>query len=81
MWWRFKRHHMAVLGMSVLAAFAFIAVFAEFLAPYDPGKRNTRYLAGPPMAVHVLGAQEGLAQPYVFARASKRDPVTLRLLR
>lgn len=80
MWWRFKRHHMAVLGVSVLAVFTFLAVFAEFLAPYEPGKRNPRYLAGPPMMVHVLGGQEGPVQPYVFARASKRDPVTLRLL-
>ncbi|MCC7049937.1 MAG: ABC transporter permease [Alphaproteobacteria bacterium] len=81
MWWRFKRHHMAMIGMSVLAAFTFIAVFAEFLAPYDPGKRNPRYLAGPPMPMHVLDNQGSLHfPPFVNARSAKRDPVTLRLL-
>ena len=37
MWWRFRRHHMAMLGVAVLAAFVVIALFAEFLAPHTPG--------------------------------------------
>lgn len=81
MWWRFKRHHMAMIGLSVLALFVFIALFAEVLAPYDPGKRNTRYLAGPPMGVHLIDTRDGFSLgPHVYARASKRDPVTLRAL-
>lgn len=78
MWWRFKRHHMAIVGMSVLAAFTLVAVLAEFLAPYAPATRNPRYLSGPPMVVHLLDAGGGYIGPYVHARTSKRDPVTLR---
>lgn len=78
MWWRFRRHHMAILGVTVLAAFALAALLAEFLAPYAPAKRNPRYLSGPPMVVHVVDQAGGLAAPYVHARSSKRDPVTLR---
>lgn len=79
MWWRFRRHHMAMLGMAMLAAFTFVAVFAEFLAPYDPAKRNPRYLAGAPTPIHLFDAQGSFhATPFVYARTAKRDPVTLR---
>ncbi|MCC6470162.1 MAG: ABC transporter permease [Alphaproteobacteria bacterium] len=80
MWWRFKRHHMAIAGASVLAVFVAVALLAEFLAPCAPLTRNPRYLSGAPMLVHVLDAQGGLHSPFVHARSSKRDPVTLRQL-
>jgi peptide/nickel transport system permease protein len=78
MWWRFRRHHMALLGLSVLGLLAVVAAFAELLAPYGPATRNPRYLAGPPMAVHVLDADGRLRAPFVHGRTSRRDPTTLR---
>ncbi len=78
MWWRFRRHHMAILGVSVLAAFTLIALLAEVIAPYGAATRNPRYLSGPPMGVHIVDSQGGLSTPFVHARSSKRDPVTLR---
>ena len=81
MWWRFKRHHMAMLGTSVLGLLLFIAAFAEILAPINPAQRNPRYLGGEPMPIHFFDAAgEFHARPFVYARVSKRDPVTLRLL-
>ena len=81
MWWRFKRHHMAMLGLSILGALLLIAVFAEFLAPYGPAQRDTRYLGGEPMLVHFLDDAGDLhARPFVYARVTRRDPVTLRQL-
>ena len=77
-WWRFRRHHMAVLGLSVIGLLLFIALFAEFLAPYHPGSRSTKYLGGAPMGVHLFDGV-GFQGPFVHARVSKRDPVTLRL--
>ncbi len=78
MWWRFKHHHMALLGVSVLGLFTLVALCAELLAPYGPAARNSRYLAGPPMGVHVLDAEGRLHRPFVYGRASRRDPTTLR---
>jgi peptide/nickel transport system permease protein len=78
MWWRFRRHHMALLGVSVLGLLAVVAAFAELLAPYGPATRNPRYLAGPPMGVHVLDAEGRLRAPFVYGRTSRRDPTTLR---
>ena len=81
MWWKFRRHHMAIVGLSALGLLVLISVFAEMIAPYAPATRNSRYLAGPPMGIHVVDHEGGLhARPFVHARASKRDPITLRLL-
>ena len=52
MWWKFKRHHMAILGLSLLAVFLVISLVPEFLAPYKPHSRNLRYSQGPPMGIH-----------------------------
>ncbi|MBL8702839.1 MAG: ABC transporter permease [Alphaproteobacteria bacterium] len=80
MWRRFRRHHMAMLGLVILALLLFVAAFAEFLSPYAPGQRNPRYLAGEPMVVRFVDSAGTLhATPFVHARANKRDPVTLRL--
>ncbi len=81
MWWKFKKHHMALVGMSLLAAFVFSAVFAEFLSPAVPSERNNSYLASGPMGIHFFDAEWDFhARPFVYARTTKRDPVTLRKL-
>ena len=36
MWWKFKRHHLALIGMSVLAVYVVLATFAGFVGPEAP---------------------------------------------
>ena len=81
MWWRFKKHHMALIGMSVLGLLVFLAAFAEIVGPVTPSTRNSNYLSGPPMGIHFFD-EEGRfhVRPFVYARTTKRDPVTLRKL-
>lgn len=80
MWWKFKKHRLALIGIIVLGVFLFISLFAEFLAPYTPRTRNSRYLEGPPMGFHFFDAEWNFhLSPVVYGRVSKRDPVTLRL--
>jgi peptide/nickel transport system permease protein len=81
MWWRFKKHQMALIGMSVLGLLVFLAVFAEVVGPTTATKRNSSYLSGPPMGIHFFDAEGGFhARPFVYARTTERDPVTLRKL-
>jgi len=80
MWWKFRRHHLALIGLAVLGILLLLALFAEFFSPYTPGARNSAYLTGPPMGVHLLRPGAGFAGPFVYARKSERDPVTLRKL-
>jgi peptide/nickel transport system permease protein len=79
MWRRFRRHHMAMIGLVILGLLVVIAAFAEFLAPYQPAQRDTRYLSGEPMLVHLFDDAGAFRGPFVYARVNKRDPVTLRM--
>ena|SRR5688572_21758226 len=57
MWWKFKKHRLALIGMSLLAVFIFIALFAEFLSPYAPAARTPNYLFGGPQVLHFVDAE------------------------
>ena len=79
MWWKFRRHHVAILGLSLLAIFLIIALIPEFLAPYGTHTRNLRYAQGPPMGFHFFDSTGTFhARPFVYGWNSKRDAVTLR---
>ena len=79
MWWKFRRHHMAILGLSLLGIFLIIALIPEFLAPYGTHTRNLRYAQGPPMGFHFFDSTGTFhARPFVYGWKSKRDAVTLR---
>ncbi len=81
MWWKFRRHKMALLGGSILAFLVFFSLFAEFFAPYTPQERTVKYAQGRPMGFHLIDAQGSFhLRPFVYARVTKRDKVTLRLV-
>ena len=44
MWWKFKRHKLAVVSAAVLLLFYASIVILEFLAPYDLHTRNSRFM-------------------------------------
>jgi peptide/nickel transport system permease protein len=79
MWWKFKRHRMAILGLSLLSVFLVISLVPEFLSPYGPHSRDLTYPQGPPMGIHWFDAEGGFhLRPFVYGWKSTRDPVTLR---
>lgn len=55
---RFLRHKLAVIGLIVIFAFVFIAVFASSIAPYEPYKQNLAPSYSNPSAQHLLGTDE-----------------------
>ena len=48
MWWRLKRHHLAVVSGIILALMYFSVIVSEVLAPYDLHTRNTEFIYAPP---------------------------------
>lgn len=79
-WWKFKRHRVALGSLIVIVAIYMIALFADFLAPFDPGDDNPRTIYAPPQALHfMMPTDEGgwRLQPYVYGYKSKFDPVSL----
>lgn len=76
MWYRFRKHKLAVAGMVVVACFYLVAIFAEFLAPFDPEKPMARLVYHPPEGIHLF--DEGGFKPYVQGYRLTRDPETLK---
>lgn len=76
---RFRKHRAAVYAGWVLVILYLVALFCEFLAPYDPNARNTHSLYAPPQPVRILTEEGKWAMPFVYGLASRRDPVTLQM--
>ena len=65
MWWKFKRHRLAVISTGFLILIYGMLPFAEFLAPYDTDTRHTDAIRMPPQAVHLFH-QGRFVGPYVY---------------
>lgn len=63
-WYYFKQNKGAVIGLSFIAVVFFVAVFADFIAPFDPIAQNRADLLLPPAwfeggkATHLLGTDD-----------------------
>lgn len=80
MWWKFKKHRLALAGLALLGIFGLMTLFAESISPYPPGLRNPAYVAGPPMWPHFFDENgEFHLRPFVYGRKALRDMVTLRM--
>ncbi len=77
--WRFSRHKVAVISTWVLGIFYLIAIFAEFVAPFDPHDFQARYVLAPPQSIHFVDAEGNFSlRPFVYDYLQERDPDTLR---
>ncbi len=72
-WWKFRKHKIALISGIILILIYLVAIFADFLAPVEPTFTNSTYLFAPPQSLHVGG--EGV---YANGYTSKVDPVALR---
>jgi peptide/nickel transport system permease protein len=77
-WWRFRKHKLAVVSGVIVALFYLVAIFANFLA-YAPAfdtQSSRSYI--PPQPIHWFDAN-GHFDPHVFALKGKRDMRTFKL--
>ena len=80
MWWKFKKHKLALIGSTVLGIFVFIAFFAEFLSPYAPAARTPNYLYGRPQVLHFVDAEGKFhLRPFTYSLKAAMDPKTFLL--
>ena len=76
-WWRFRRHRLAVAAGLVLLASYLSIVFVEFIAPYDLHTRSTKFIYAPPQAVRLF--HEGsFVGPFVYGLKFELNLETLR---
>ena len=65
MWWRLKRHRLAVVCGAILLVMYFSILISEVLAPYNLHTRNTNYIYAPPQRVHLYHDGEFVG-PFVY---------------
>jgi peptide/nickel transport system permease protein len=78
MWWKFKRHKLAMLGGWTLLILYMLAIFCEFFAPYSPTSRFEGYEYAPPQIIRIYDKERGFQWPFVYALRSEMDPSTFR---
>ena len=76
MWWRFRKHRLAVVASGVLLLYYMTVVFADFLAYSDPVASEAQRSLIAPQGLHLF--DEGRFSPHVDALAGKRDPQTFK---
>lgn len=65
MWWKFKRHKVAVTCGFVLLALYASTLVSEFIAPYNLHSRDTHHIYAPPQGLHLFHAGEFIG-PFVY---------------
>ncbi|MBO0882328.1 MAG: hypothetical protein J2P17_18720, partial [Mycobacterium sp.] len=75
-WWRFRKHKLAMVGLVIVALFYVVAVFADFLAYSDPQDTSSQRVFIPPQAVSVLDGWRPSLSTHPLT--SQRDPLTFQ---
>jgi len=78
MWWKFTRHHVAVVAGIIILLLYFIALFCEILAPADPNKNSAAYKYMPPQSIHLFADDGWSLSPHVHGFSMKVDPRSFR---
>jgi peptide/nickel transport system permease protein len=76
-WWAFRRHHLAMVGLVVTVIFYLIAAAPGFFSINDPTGQNARTPYHPPEQVSIFADGGGLTWPYFIPEKLARDPETL----
>ena len=65
MWWKLKRHRLAMISGAVLVFMYFSVIISEFLAPYALTTRNTDFIYAPPQTINFFHDGE-FQGPFVY---------------
>jgi peptide/nickel transport system permease protein len=76
MWWKFRRHHLAMISAVVIILFYLVAIFADFVAPNTSEFYIAEYVHTPPQTLHLF--REGRFEPHVYGYKFERDPVSFK---
>ena len=77
MWWKFRRHRIAVIAGAILLLFYASTLVSEFIAPYDLQTRDTNHIYAPPQRVRLF--HEGnFVGPFVYGYTMRLNMQTLK---
>ena len=75
---KFRKHRVAMLSLYLLGVFYFVAIFAEFMVPYDTAQRFGDAIYASPTKIHFFDAEGKLTTPFFYSTKTKVDPATFR---
>src|SRR2546427_3877403 len=76
MWWRFRKHRLAVASAVVVVGFYGLVLGADFLAYADPDASEAQRSLMPPQSIHWSDGRR--FSPHVYAVKGARDPQTFK---
>ena len=76
MWWRFRKHRVAMISVAVIVLFYLVALFADFLSGGNPEITNEHFNYVPPQTIHWF--DDGWVRPYVHDITSDLDLSTFK---
>lgn len=79
-WWRFRRHRLAMLSSILLGFFYLIAIIPGFMSPYLPQTRFENRQQSPPSKVHIWDENGSLQRPFVYALTRVLDQKTFKYI-
>jgi hypothetical protein len=77
MWWKFRRHRIALIAGAILLAFYASILVSEFIAPYHLHTRDTNHIYAPPQRLRLF--HEGsFVGPFVYGYGMRLNMETLK---
>ena len=79
-WWRFRRHRLAMISLVLLIILYLIAIMPGFASPYLPQSRFEGRQQSPPTKVHMIDENGGIHLPFVYALSRELDQKTFKYI-
>ena len=78
-WWRFRKHKLAIISMWLLGLMYFVSILADFFVPYERDHRFSGYENAPPTPIHITAPGKGLQAPFIYGFTRKVNPQNFRV--
>jgi peptide/nickel transport system permease protein len=79
-WWQYKKHALAMVGLWLISGLYITAIFCELLAPYNKDTRHFEVTYGPPSQIRIFDEKGSIHRPFVYGLNLKIDTETQQLL-
>jgi peptide/nickel transport system permease protein len=78
MWWKFRKHKVAMVSAVVIVFMYICAILAPFIAPYAPTERHRGFLYVPPQKVMFWDENGFSLRPFVYPIEQEIDIITMQ---
>lgn len=79
-WWRFKKHKLAMIAGVLIIILYLTAIFADFIAPYGSIQRWEGVQQQPPSTIYIYREETGLSAPFMYPVTRRTDPKTFKFI-